>query len=606
MTFRRLNRRTNKLSQLARQFMPKTTPQPITQPTPQATLQPTIAGIVSQSEGTFDQNNQDFDILLNALKTAGLVDALNDPTSDLTVFAPTDAAFIQLAQDFGYTGDDEAGALDAIVGALTELGNGDPVPVLQDILKYHVSAGAKTTEQIQAAETIETLLPGVTFAPNGNMLSDNEPDIADPSFQAGLTNIDASNGLIQGIDRVLIPLDIPGNESPTAPQLSPQEQPTIADIVAQSGGEFDENTQDFDILFQALEAAGLTDAVADANADLTVFAPTDAAFIQLAQDFGFEGNDEAGAFEAVVGALTELGNGDPIPVLQDVLKYHVSAGAKTLQDIQASDTISTLLDGAFLTPNGNSLGDNEPDIADPSFQRELTNIQAGNGLIQGINRVLIPLNIPGNEPPAQPKDNRPLIKGTKRSDVLFGKADSNRFKGGKGNDVIIGGKGNDLAQGGRGNDVIVGNGGQDNLRGGAGRDLLVGGKDADQMKGGAGSDQLVGNGGDDLLIGGAGNDRLFGSVSGSQTFDGGKGNDKLFLQGGTDTVILRSNEGTDKIYGFDLGNTTLGLSGGLKFEDLSFVQGHGFGAIKQGKNTIARVIGVSADDLSTQNNFAPV
>ena len=39
---------------------------------------PTIAGIVSQSGNEFDDNNQDFDILLEALETADLVGAVDD------------------------------------------------------------------------------------------------------------------------------------------------------------------------------------------------------------------------------------------------------------------------------------------------------------------------------------------------------------------------------------------------------------------------------------------------------------------------------------------------------------------------------------------------
>ena len=103
---------------------------------------PTIAGIVSQSGNEFDSNNQDFDILLEALETADLVGAVNDVNADLTVFAPTDAAFIELAQDFGYQGTDEGEAFSTIANSLTELGEGDPVPLLRDILLYHVSPEA--------------------------------------------------------------------------------------------------------------------------------------------------------------------------------------------------------------------------------------------------------------------------------------------------------------------------------------------------------------------------------------------------------------------------------------------------------------------------------
>ena len=88
---------------------------------------------------------------------------------------------------------------------------------------------------------------------------------------------------------------------------------TITDIVAQSGGQFDRNSRDFDILLTAVVAAGLADTLADKYADFTVFAPNDRAFIHLARDFGFDGHDEEGAYNAIVAKLTELDeNCDPI------------------------------------------------------------------------------------------------------------------------------------------------------------------------------------------------------------------------------------------------------------------------------------------------------
>ena len=62
---------------------------------------PTITDIVVASGGVFDKNRNDFDILLNAVLAAGLEGALADPKADLTVFAPTDKAFIRLARDLG-------------------------------------------------------------------------------------------------------------------------------------------------------------------------------------------------------------------------------------------------------------------------------------------------------------------------------------------------------------------------------------------------------------------------------------------------------------------------------------------------------------------------
>lgn len=357
--------------------------------------EPTIVDIVAASGGDFDTNSRDFDLLFNAVQAAGLADALADANADLTVFAPTDAAFVKLAQDLGYGGSDEAGAFDAIVSTLTELGGGDPIPVLTDVLLYHVSPEGKRLGEIKALDTVETLLDGATFAPKGNKLVDNDPDLANPGFKPSLTDIRAQNGsMIQGINRVLIPLDLPGATPDSIAPTEPPAEPTIADIVAASGGTFDSNQKDFDLLLTALQTAGLVDALADPDANLTVFAPTDAAFVKLAQDLGYEGSDEAGAFGAIVSTLTDLGGGDPVPVLTDVLLYHVSPEGRRLSEIQELDTIDTLLEGATITPKGNKLVDNEPDLANPGFKPSLTGIRAQNGsMIQGINRVLIPLDL---------------------------------------------------------------------------------------------------------------------------------------------------------------------------------------------------------------------
>jgi len=166
----------------------------------------TIAGIVAGSD--------DFNILLKAVTAAGLDDDLAAANADLTVFAPTDDAFRQLAKDFGFDGDphDEDAVFDAIAGALAGLApDGNPIPVLTNVLLYHVSPGAKPLAEVASLNNVPTLLPGATFSPDGTTLVDNEPDLPDPSLVQ--TDLQAANGIIHVIDRVLIPLDIPGNES---------------------------------------------------------------------------------------------------------------------------------------------------------------------------------------------------------------------------------------------------------------------------------------------------------------------------------------------------------------------------------------------------------
>lgn len=548
--------------------------------------QPTIAGIVAQSGGDFDDNNQDFDILLTALETADLVSALDDSMADLTAFAPTDAAFVQLAQDFGYTGTDEAEAFTAIVAALTDLSEGDdPVPLLADILLYHVSPGARDQAQLQAEGQVNTLLTDASFMVQGTQLIDNEPDLTDPSFIGALADVSASNGIVQGIDRVLIPLNIPGNE----PVL-----PTIAGLVAASGGEFDDNDQDFDILLTALQAVDLVAALDDSTADLTVFAPTDEAFVRLAQDFGYDGTDEAEAFETIVDALTELGDGEPLPLLENILLYHVSPGAQDQVQLKAQGQVNTLLEGATFQVAGDLLIDNDPDLIEPRFDLSLTDIQAENGIIQGIDRVLIPLDIPGSDSSE--------ITGDEGDDFLFGLLQSVIIQAGAGDDTLIGSFNNDQLQGGEGNDFLLDNAGNDVLRGGLGDDRLFSTEGDNFLRGGGGNDLLFASGDSDILIGGAGLDTIF-SESSDSLIDGGAGDDLIVLSG-TSTIVLSQGNGADTIQGFSEGQTTFSLAGGLTFRDLSFQQGSAFSTIAVGEEILAQVIGVAVETLNSEANFA--
>ena len=353
----------------------------------------TITDIVAMSGGEFDRNTRDFDILLNAVLAAGLEDELADPNADVTVYAPNDRAFIRLAQDLGFESRDEAGAYNFIVDALTGLGGGNPIPVLIDVLLYHVSAGSKSALKVGKAEVIDTLLLNATILPQLTKtrksfrvtLVDNEPELKDPRIVGSGSDIKASNGIIQTIDRVLVPLDLPGANDDSLP--------TITDIVAASGGDFDRTSRDYDILLNAVLATGLQGALADRDASLTAFAPNDKAFERLARDLGFRGWSEEDAFNFIVAALTELGGGDFKPLLTSILLYHVSPSVLTVKDVILSDSVSTLLTDATFDPEGVMLMDNEPALEDPMIIIKSSNVKAANGRVHTINRVLIPAEI---------------------------------------------------------------------------------------------------------------------------------------------------------------------------------------------------------------------
>ncbi|WP_284180343.1 fasciclin domain-containing protein [Rhabdaerophilum sp. SD176] len=346
----------------------------------------TLAGLVGASGPGFDAHPDNFNILASALDAAGLTGALADPQARLTVFAPTDAAFIALARSLGakVAEGDEKAAFDAIVSALTGLGGGDPIPLLRDILLYHVAGGEKSLGEVKAAKEVATL-SGQILTPVGNSLVDKDPDLKDPSFIGGATDLLASNGIAHAIDRVLLPVDVPQATS----------DPTIADLVAASGGNFDRNSADFDLLLRALDTAGLVSTFQDKTADFTVFAPTDAAFIRLAQTLGapVRDGDEAGAFSAIVNTLTALDpGGNPLPLLTKILTYHVAEGGRSKNELVEGVEVRTLA-GETLIARPNHLIDKDPEVKNPGYVPGLGDLVTQNGIVQAIDGVLLPFDV---------------------------------------------------------------------------------------------------------------------------------------------------------------------------------------------------------------------
>jgi len=163
--------------------------------------------VAKSSTDGFDSNPRDYDILIKAVTTADLVGALSDPSAQLTVFAPDDAAFVRTARSLGFTGWDEQGAWDFLVGAFTQLGNGDPIPVLTTVLLYHVAPARLGAIQVLFSGRVDTLA-GASFGVRFFELVDNAPKLPNPYLNFFALNQRASNGIIHGISRVLIPVDI--------------------------------------------------------------------------------------------------------------------------------------------------------------------------------------------------------------------------------------------------------------------------------------------------------------------------------------------------------------------------------------------------------------
>ncbi|MUG32436.1 MULTISPECIES: fasciclin domain-containing protein [Psychrobacter] len=129
------------------------------------------------------QSNKDFSILVEAVAAAGLVDTLAT-TPNLTVFAPTNQAFVNLLNELGMT-------------KSQLLAN---PALLKQVLTYHVVPATVYSSQVKAG-MVKTV-QGTSFSiSNDGKISDAKGRVANLIK----TDIKASNGVIHVIDKVLLP-----------------------------------------------------------------------------------------------------------------------------------------------------------------------------------------------------------------------------------------------------------------------------------------------------------------------------------------------------------------------------------------------------------------
>jgi uncharacterized surface protein with fasciclin (FAS1) repeats len=141
-------------------------------------------------------SNQQFSTLAQALEAAGLTAKLSASDSDYTVFAPTNEAFNQLPE-----------------GALEYLLQPENKEVLQRVLSYHVVPEEVESDEITGGE-VATLDGGVTTEVTDQGVTVNNASVITP-------DIDASNGVIHAVNRVLLPADL---QSTLAAELGVEEQ----------------------------------------------------------------------------------------------------------------------------------------------------------------------------------------------------------------------------------------------------------------------------------------------------------------------------------------------------------------------------------------------
>ncbi|MDX9942307.1 MAG: fasciclin domain-containing protein [Bacteroidales bacterium] len=259
-------------------------------------------------------NGPTFSTLNVALARTGLAGVVS--SNRLTVFAPTDAAFAALG---------------------LHPNNIASVPNLANILLYHVVDGIVTSDMLSNG-----------FVPTANGAAveinlDNSVFVNDA--QVIMADIKARNGIIHAIDKVMLPptMNLVGLAQSFAPEFS--------------------------ILVDAVIAADLTEVLATGG-PFTVFAPTNAAFVALLGELGFNSLDEI-----------------PVEVLTQVLLYHVVEGRFFSSDL-VSGTVPTL-NGTFEV-NTSNFTITDANERESNIDTSLINIQATNGVVHVIDRVILP------------------------------------------------------------------------------------------------------------------------------------------------------------------------------------------------------------------------
>lgn len=290
--------------------------------------EPTTSGDPTIAELASDTD--DLSILVAALDRADLVSTLNS-AGPFTVFAPTNDAFENFLAANGFN-------------SLEDI----PVEVLSNVLLNHVVSGSVSSTQLTTGY-IETAATEATSGANINMYVNTTNGVTlNGSSQVTQADIVADNGIVHIVNEVI-------------------GLPTVVTFATA------DNT--FSTLVAALTRSDLTTdfvSVLSGDGPFTVFAPT---------------ND---AFTALVGELGISGLGDiDVATLDAVLKYHVVGGANVLSTMLSDDmSVETLANVGFSIDL-----DNGAEIVDNRGRRIsiiVTDVQASNGVIHAVDRVILP------------------------------------------------------------------------------------------------------------------------------------------------------------------------------------------------------------------------
>ncbi|NOS90419.1 MAG: fasciclin domain-containing protein [Cyclobacteriaceae bacterium] len=326
--------------------------------------------------------NPDLDILTAALTKTGLATSLaNVNSGSFTVFAPTDAAFVAYFNTLTIAqlppGSAAPGTFDeaAVLAAVNLLANSYTpasassitINSVSGILSYHLISSKIKSSAITGSQgfaTINGARLSLSKVADKVVLNANRTgqNVAANGGQSVALDVEASNGVIHTIDKVLIPvsnaniwlaslLNFSVNYGIAPPAITVYgtvlkryvvEAPAIATINLEDAtalAPVDASGTNYNLLSMAIARAELATLFITTSTpfpEYTVFAPTDAAFVTF---LGVA--DEAAARTALNAKTpTELAN---------ILKYHVIPGRVLSTDLTNNQVVPTALTGKSFT-----------------------------------------------------------------------------------------------------------------------------------------------------------------------------------------------------------------------------------------------------------------
>ncbi|PZW39157.1 putative surface protein with fasciclin (FAS1) repeats [Mesonia algae] len=275
--------------------------------------------------------NENYSSLEAALIKTDLVTTLSGDT-EFTVFAPSNDAFAAFLSDNGFANLDEV-----------------PTDVLRQVLLNHVLAGEIESDEINTGyvnslaveESTQSNLSMYLDTSNGVMINGNVAVVN--------ADIDADNGVIHAVNSVIA--------LPTVVTFATAD-PNFSSLVSALTRE-----ESFSYVNTLSTPAGTT------PAPFTVFAPTNDAFASLIT-------------ELEVGGLSDIDT----EVLAATLNMHVIAEANIRSEDLSSGTVTTL--GGDVSINASNATITDANGRESSII--VTNVQAANGVIHAIDKVILP------------------------------------------------------------------------------------------------------------------------------------------------------------------------------------------------------------------------